>query len=361
MFESFSAKHRRTPEKLLKNSNVAHAFLYPQARLRSDSLYTAETQRDLDLSFARLSSKWAGTCLESVPAPGGGPGEVKLSLGGHYGRSSASTRANGLDNAKELPCPQTNSLIEEIVERNAPQWTALFDAIRAAVIKEFKDELNDDLTTSSPNMANVKDFLLGGTGNWREFLFTCPEVHIQSVGRRAPVSRRRVAGGDPAAGGEAFVALPDHYDGGRGFIALAVSLWTTRIIRMWLSDGTVVEMQTEPGHCYLANFVGVQHQVLHAAAGAEARRGHTNTSHLDGFEVVYFARSAFFRYFGCSRPIRLWSGLEARLVACSCEAFSTWAAKAQLVLPSLADLEKRVELRETKLIKKRRREAKPQE
>ena len=73
---------------------------------------------------------------------------MKLSFRGHYGRSSASTRANGLDNAKELPCPQTNSLIEEIVERNAPQWTALFDAIRAAVIKEFKDELNADLTTT---------------------------------------------------------------------------------------------------------------------------------------------------------------------------------------------------------------------
>ena len=129
---------------------------------------------------------------------------------------------------------------------------------------------------------------------WRDFLFTCPEVHIQSVGRRAPASRRRASGGDQAAGGEVFVAMPEHYDGGRGFIALAISLWTTRIIRMWLSDGTVVEMQTEPGHCYLANFVGVQHQVLHAAAGAEAGRGHTNNSHLDDFEVVYFALSAFF-------------------------------------------------------------------
>ena len=46
---------------------------------------------------------------------------------------------------------------------------------------------------------------------------------------------------------------------------------------MWLSDGTVVEMQTEPGHCYLANFVGVKHQVVHAAAGAEEGRGYTHT------------------------------------------------------------------------------------
>ena len=284
---------------------------------------------------------------------------MKLAVGGHYGRGSASTRANGLDSTRELPCPQANSLIEEIVERNEPQWTALFDAIRAAIIKEFKNELNDDLTTSSRMYANVKDFL--GTASWRDYLFTSAEVHIQSVGRRAPASRRRIPGKGPAAGGEAFVALPEHYDGGRGFIVLAISLWTTRIIRMWLSDGTVVEMQTEPGHCYLANFVGVRHQVVHAAAGAEAGRGHTNTSVLDDFEVVYFARSAFFRYFGCSRPTRLWSGLEARLAACSSEAFTTWAATAKLVLPSLADLAQRVELRETRCSKKRRREPKPQE
>ncbi len=340
-------------------------FFAPQARFRGDPLYTAETQRDLGLSFTKESTKWPGTHLERVPAPGGVPGgvpgEVKLAVGGHYGRGSASARANGLDSTKELPCPQANSLIEEIVERNEPQWTALFGAIRAAVIKEFKDELNDDLTTSSRKYANVKDFLFGGKVSWRDFLFTNIEVHIQSVGRRAPASRRRASGGDPAAGGEAFVALPEHYDGGRGFIALAISLWTTRIVRMWLSDGTVVEMQTEPGHCYLANFVGVQHQVLHAAAGAEAGRGHTNTSVLDDFEVIYFARSAFFRYFRCSRPSRLWSGLEARLVACSCEAFATWAATAKLVLPSLADLAKRVELRETRCSKKRRREAEPQD
>ena len=49
--------------------------------------------------------------------------------------------------------------------------------------------------------------------------------------------------------------MPEHYDGGRVFMALAISLWTTRIVRMWLSDGTVVAMETEPGHCYLADMV----------------------------------------------------------------------------------------------------------
>ena len=142
---------------------------------------------------------------------------------------------------------------------------------------------------------------------------------------------------------------------------MAISLWTTRKIRIRLSDGTVVEMQTEPGHCYLANFVGVEHEVVHAAAGAEPGRGYTRTSVLDEFEVVYFVRSAFFRYFGCASPDQLWSGLEARLVACSCEAFTTWAGTAKLVLPSLADLAKRVELRETRCSKRRRREAVPQE
>ena len=120
-------------------------------------------------------------------------------------------------------------------------------------------------------------------------------------------------------------------------------------------------MQTEPGHCYLANFFGVEHQVVHAADGAEAGRGHTHTSVLDDFEVIYFARSAFFRYSGGSRPSRLWSGLEARLMACSCEAYTTWAATAKLAIPSLADLAKRVELRETRCSKRRRREAVPQE
>ena len=125
----------------------------------------------------------------------------------------------------------------------------------------------------------------------------------------------------------------------------------------------IVEMQTEPGHCYLANFFGVEHQVVHAADGAEAGRchTHTHTSVLDDFEVIDFARSAFFRHSGGSRPNRLWSGLEARLVACSCEAYTTWAATAKLVIPSLADLAKRVELRETRCSKRRRREAVPQE
>ena len=344
---------------------MALGILAPQARLRGDALYAAERQRNLELSFTKASPKWPGTCLERVPASGGRQ-EVKLAVGGHYGRGSASTRANGLDSTQELPCPQTNSLIEEFVERNAPQWTALFAAIRAAVIKEFKNELKNDQTTS-PIQANVKDFLFGGKETWRDYLFTSPEVHIQSVGRRNTAAARPASGGvDPASGGgdsaagdEAQVALPMHYDGGRGFIVLAISLWTTRTIRMWRADGTVVDMRTEPGHCYVANFIGVEHQVLHAAAGAEAGRGHTNTNVLGDFEVVYFARSAFFRHYGCSRPARLWSGLEARLCACTCEAFAAWAGTAALVLPSLADLKQRVELRETRCSKKRRRDKTP--
>lgn len=320
-------------------------------------MYTAEKQRGLDLSGTTKSRTWAGTRLESEPAPGGM--QRKLTIGGHYGQGSASTRANGLDSTKELPCPQTNSLIEELVEKNAIQWTALFDVLREAVAKEFQDDPTDTKT-----YANVKDFLFSGKSCWRDFLFTSNEVHIQSVGRRAPAPRRRASNGDPAldgggdqvVGGEARVALPEHYDGGRGFIILAISLWTTRIVRMWHSDGTVVEMRTGPGHCYLANFVGVQHQVLHAADGAEAGRGHTHTSVLGDFELIYFSRSSFFRHFCCSRPSRLWEGVEARLTACACEAFSTWAATAKLVLPSLDDLAKRVELRKTRCPKKRRRE-----
>ena len=336
---------------------VAQIFA-PQARLRGDPLYTAETQREMDLAFTKESTKWPGTSLERVPAPGGVAGgvevEVKLAVGGHYGRGSASARANGLDMAKELPCPQANSLIEEIVEMNEPQWEALFGAIRAAIFKEFKEELNDDLTIPSKKYANVKDFLFGGKAGWRDFLFTSPEVHIQSVGRRAPASRRPASGGDPAADREASVALPEHYDGGRGFIVLAISLWTTRVIRMWLSDGTAVDMQTEPGHCYLANFIGVEHQVLHERGGGEAGRGHTSTSVLGKFEAVYFARSATFRHLKCANQRRLWQGVDGRLCECICRAYAAWEVTAAIELPSLADLRARRELQTNRLSKRRR-------
>ena len=90
-------------------------FGAPQARRSGDPFYTAETQRDLGLAFTKEATEWPGTCLERVPAPGGEPGgvpgEVKLAVCGHYGRGSASLRANGLDSTKELPCPQANSWI----------------------------------------------------------------------------------------------------------------------------------------------------------------------------------------------------------------------------------------------------------
>ena len=134
----------------------ALAIFAPQARLRGDPLYSAQKQQDLDLNFNKEPTKWPGTCWESVPAPGGRPGEeTKLVLAGHYGRGSVSARANGLDSSKELPCPQSNSLIEEIVERNAQQWTVLFDAIRAAVIIEFEDEFQADVSNWSKSYGNV--------------------------------------------------------------------------------------------------------------------------------------------------------------------------------------------------------------
>jgi hypothetical protein len=55
----------------LRLRRVARDFA-PQARLRGDALYAAEMQRDLDLSFTKESTKWPGTLLEPVPAPGGG-------------------------------------------------------------------------------------------------------------------------------------------------------------------------------------------------------------------------------------------------------------------------------------------------
>ena len=63
----------------------------------------------------------------------------------------------------------------------------------------------------------------------------------------------------------------------------------------------------------------------------------------------------------CCQETRLWSGLEARLVACASEAFSTWATRAKLVLPSLADVAQVSELRKTRRPKKKRRAAESQD
>jgi hypothetical protein len=124
---------------------------------------------------------------------------------------------------------------------------------------------------------------------------------------------------------------------------------------MWHADGKVSEMRTEPGHCYLANFIGVEHQVVHESGGGEAGRGHTASGVLGKFEAVYFARSATFRYHKCSNESRLWQGIEARLCEAMCQAYAAWEARAAIELPSLADLRARRELQASRPNKKRRR------
>ena len=117
-------------------------------------------------------------------------------------------------------------------------------------------------------------------------------------------------------------------------------------------------MKTEPGHCYLANFIGVEHQVLHTtSAGAEAGRGYTKSGALGDVEVVYLARSAFSWFPSAPTSVGFWSGLEARLCDCTCAAFAKWAATAKIEVPSLADLKKRRGFRATRVseTKKRRR------
>ena len=148
--------------------------------------------------------------------------------------------------------------------------------------------------------------------------------------------------------------MPAHYDGGRGFIVLGISLWTSRLVRMWHADGTVSEMKAEPGHCYLANFIGVEHQVVHARGGGEAGRGHTASGVLGKFEAIYFARSATFRHNKCANERRLWQGADGRLCECMCRAYAAWEATAAIELPSLADVRARRELQTDRLSKRRR-------
>ena len=62
-------------------------FFAPQARLRGDPLYTAEKQRDLDLSFTHASKTWPGTCLERVPSKCASHRSVLVSGGRRRSRS----------------------------------------------------------------------------------------------------------------------------------------------------------------------------------------------------------------------------------------------------------------------------------
>ena len=122
----------------------------------------------------------------------------------------------------------------------------------------------------------------------------------------------------------------------------------------WHADGTVSEMKAEPGHCYLANFIGVEHQVVHARGGGEAGRGHTASGVLGKFEAIYFARSATFRHNKCANERRLWQGVDGRLCECMCRAYAAWEATAVIELPNLADVVTRRELRKSSTTKRRR-------
>ena len=232
---------------------VAEAYMGEEvlAELQSDALWTSARQEALDLSFARKSSDARFAATQSHEHVGGKP--VKLSIAGHYGRGSASDSANGLATKDPLPCEAPNCFVEFIVEHNAAQWEALFSGIRAAIRKEFADEL----PSKAGAFANVNDFLSDKL-TWRDFLFTAPEIHFQAV-QDSSADEGEAAGLCP---------MPIHYDGGRGFIVLSFSLWTSRVVRMWHADGAVTDMRAEPGHCYLADFIGVEHQVLHARAAA---------------------------------------------------------------------------------------------
>ena len=329
----------------------------PQAELRSDALFTAERQRELDLSFRHKSSVKAVAGAQALePAPGA-PHVVKQTLAGHYGQGSASGGANGLRIASAVPsCDHLNAFVEGFVEGNVSEWERMFGGIRAAVEEEFAG----DLPNHTAPFANVND-ILSCERTWRDFLFTADEVHLQSVAAGRPPSSPASGGGaGPASGGRQggnLLGMPVHHDGGRGFFVLAIGLWTSRLIRLWHADGNISELRTEPGHCYLANLVGVKHQVVHERGGGEAGRGHTHTSVLGNFEAIYFARSATFRHNWCFNERRLWRGVDGRLCKAMCEAYISWMATAKLELPSLADVRERRALHASRPSGKKKRRA----
>jgi hypothetical protein len=209
---------------------VAEAYMGEEvlAELQADALWTAARQEALDLSFARKSSDARFAATQSHEHVGGKP--VKLSIAGHYGRGSASDSANGLATKDPLPCEAPNCFVECIIEHNAAQWEALFSGMRAAIRKEFADEL----PSKAGAFANVNDFLSDKL-TWRDFLFTAPEIHFQAV-LDSSADKGEAAGLCP---------MPIHYDGGCGFIVLGFSLWTSRVVRMWQADGAVTDMRAE--------------------------------------------------------------------------------------------------------------------
>ena len=122
-------------------------------------------------------------------------------------------------------------------------------------------------------------------------------------------------------------------------IVLAVGLWSSRSVRMWLEDNSVREMTSSSGHVYMANFIGVEHQVLHDPH-ARARDVANNTA-LGDYEVTLFIRCATFRHMRCSNACRLWNeGDDGRLCKALCLGYGRWyrSSACHLLLPSLADL-----------------------
>ena len=293
-------------------SAISVAFLHEDALdwLRGSAVWTSERQRELKFSFDKKHS--AAHAIEEVDGE-----KVKFSCGGHFGRGSASTSINGTDNTELLPCERSRWLIQWIVDHNRAQFDELFRIFRAAIKREFKPtELPEAEGRCAKDRLNIKDFLHGDPA---DMLFTAPQLHIQKEEEKCR-------------------PMPKHFDGGRGLIVLAIALWSNRLIRIWRKDGTIAEMRTKSGHCYLANFIGCEHQVVHEADSEPEDVAHTE--HLGRFQALLFVRCATFRHNRCANACFLWNeGLDGRLCDALNRGYMKWAASHQIELPNRADLE----------------------
>jgi hypothetical protein len=240
----------------------------------------------------------------------------KLTFSGHYGKGSASFQINNLKNDKPLPVGSACTLVSWIVEHNRERLQALFDGIKKHVHLRFQAKNIPSAQGHCPDkLRNTKDFLHMDPF---KLVFTAPQIHL-STGTGV---------------------MPKHFDGGRGTIVLAISLWSRRSLRLYLQDGKEVTIPMKSGHVYLANLIGVEHQVLHTDAGRA--EDFATSAQLGGeYEALIFVRSATFRHMKCANACRMWNDdPDGDLCGAIGAAYKEWhcSPAGALEMPSLQDL-----------------------
>ena len=280
--------------------------------IRADPFFSDDKQKELGLSWETLPTD--PILRQATELESNGPIK-KLTFCGHYGRGSASLTINNLRNDKPMPVHTACVAVSWVVEHNRWRLQALMDCIKKHIHLQFaKNDIPKATGRCKPAQANTKDFLHGDPFR---FVLTAPQIHL-STGTGA---------------------MPKHFDGGRGAIVLAISLWSRRSLRVYLANGGQQTIGTGSGHVYLANLIGAEHQVLHTDPGRN--EDFARSKQLGEYEAVIFVRSATFRHVRCSNAGRLWNDdLDGQLCRAFSDAYTEWhcSAASALELPNLQDL-----------------------